>query len=199
MGAHVQKSQYKAHGSLSSLALMHVHYGTDVSLGEVADWFAQAHSRRVELGRLLKGYYQHPLIRLFFLSTGIFRFDLGCLISTVADFKMHENTVSDNLNFQISPGDMPPATLSISRFKRSSIRTFGVNTHLNTQRPAKGLYTHLDDHNYNLPTYDMTPRFKPYTALSKTLRKFYIDHHSNQRQTPYRRQTTTSFCTLILF
>ena len=39
---------------LSSLALMHIHYLTDIDLDIVVDLFAKMHPRRLELGTLLK-------------------------------------------------------------------------------------------------------------------------------------------------
>ena len=39
---------------LSSLALMHIHYLTDIDLDIVLDLFAKMHPRRLELGTLLK-------------------------------------------------------------------------------------------------------------------------------------------------
>ena len=41
---------------LSSLALMHIRYETDINLGEVVGLFAEKHLRRLELGALLKDY-----------------------------------------------------------------------------------------------------------------------------------------------
>ena len=39
---------------LSSLALMHIHYLTDIDLDIVVNLFAKMHPRRLELGTLLK-------------------------------------------------------------------------------------------------------------------------------------------------
>ena len=41
---------------LSSLALMYIHYLTDIDLEEAVDLFAKKHPRRLELGTLLKNH-----------------------------------------------------------------------------------------------------------------------------------------------
>jgi len=51
---HMYNRASMAQGRLSSLALMHVHYETDITLGDVVGLFAQKHLRRLELGTLLK-------------------------------------------------------------------------------------------------------------------------------------------------
>lgn len=44
---------------LSSLALLHIHYLTDIDQEEVVDVFAKKHPRRLELGTLLKDRDDH--------------------------------------------------------------------------------------------------------------------------------------------
>jgi len=51
---HMHNRASMAQGRLSSLALMHIHYETDINLGEMVDFFAEKHLRRLELGTLLQ-------------------------------------------------------------------------------------------------------------------------------------------------
>ena len=52
---------------LSSLALMHIHYPTDINPEEIVDLFAKKYPRRLELGTLLKDHDDHHLIILLII------------------------------------------------------------------------------------------------------------------------------------